>query len=327
MWPNGISLVSEAWPKISRPVLAGAIGTAANVGILCFALLTLAIHIDIDSWRWTFLVGGSPIILGIFCWFAVPESPQWLSVSQQPSEAENSGKPGITEIFSKPILKTTIIGILCGAIPLFGGWGVSNWSIAWSSQVGDSEKTATSRDSTNTQDDADGEQQETKSQAVKPKKDPTLKSWTTISRSLPGSISSLLGGFLAAFLGRKRTYFCLSFCALICTQVLFRLPSPDHDYFQIVNGCLGFFSGFFFGWLPLCLPEMFPTRLRSTGAGVSFNFGRILTAVGVLVSAFALKRLFEGQYATVGQITGFVYAFGMILVFFMPDSSHKQLDD
>ena len=33
MWPNGIALVSEAWPNIARPVLAGAIGTAANVGI------------------------------------------------------------------------------------------------------------------------------------------------------------------------------------------------------------------------------------------------------------------------------------------------------
>ena len=327
MWPNGISLVSEAWPKISRPVLAGAIGTAANVGILCFALLTLTVLIDLNSWRWTFLVGGAPLILGVYTWLVVPESPKWIAVNQQSLASENIGKPGMGEIFSKPILKTTILGILCGTIPLFGGWGVSNWASAWSSEIGDSKKVAASSDSTDGATKTATDEQQPKSSSTNSKANPTLKSWTTISRSLPGSISSLLGGFLAAYLGRKRVYFCLSLGALICTQILFRLPSPNHEYFQLVNGCLGFFSGFFFGWLPLCLPEMFPTRLRATGAGVSFNFGRILTAIGVLVSAFALKELFEGQYATVGQITGFVYALGMILVFFMPDFSPKQLDD
>ena len=90
---------------------------------------------------------------------------------------------------------------------------------------------------------------------------------------------------------------------------------------------LGFFSGFFFGWLPLCLPELFPTRVRSTGAGVSFNWGRILTGIGVLVSAALLKDQFQGRYADVGKITGFVYAIGIVVILLAPVSAERDLGD
>jgi hypothetical protein len=84
------------------------------------------------------------------------------------------------------------------------------------------------------------------------------------------------------------------------------------------------FSGFYFGWLPLCLPEMFPTRVRSTGAGVSFNFGRIITAFGVLGGAM-LVNSFGGDYARIGQITSLIYALGVVVILFAPDTSKTGL--
>ncbi len=311
MWPNGIALVSEAWPNISRPFLAGAIGTAANVGILLFATMTLYIHVTPETWRWTMLFGLAPAVLGVFAWFCVPESPRWLALRERSEENE---KPrlavGMSEVFRPPLLKVTVIGILLGAVPLFGGWGVSNWATAWASENAETSKS-----------EEHNETEETK------KQDPTLKSWSVIYRSLPGSISSLLGGAVAMLLGRRRFYFILCLCALVCTQFLFRLDSPTDEGFKIWMGLLGFFSGFFFGWLPLCLPELFPTRVRSTGAGVSFNFGRILTTIGVLASAFMLKAWLKGSYTTVGQICGLVYAVGLIVIWFAPVSESTELED
>ena len=320
MWPNGIALLSEAWPTISRPFLAGAIGAAANVGILCFALSTIVLEVSSDDWRWTFLVGASPVVLGILSLLLVPESPRWLALRQQHpagSDAKLDGpqKAGLAEVFRPPILKLTILGILLGTIPLFGGWGVSNWATAWASEVGD------------TQND-----------------DATLKSVTVIARSLPGSLSSLLGGALAFWLGRRRSYFLLSLGALICTQFLFR-ANPGGDgaivlfelpllgqtvevtVFLAWMAGLGFFSGFFFGWLPYCLPELFPTRVRATGAGVSFNWGRILTAIGVLATAAVLKQALQGKYDVVGQYTGLIYVLGMVVVWFIPSPSEKSPDE
>lgn len=312
MWPNGIALVSEAWPNISRPFLAGAIGTAANVGILLFAVLTCGWLITDDNWRWTLYLGGSPVVLGLFVLAAVPESPRWLALQRQASgldldrggtdQASPAGAWSLPEIFRPPLLRTTLIGITLGTVPLFGGWGSSNWANAWASQVGD--RTATA--------------------AVK--SDPTLKSRVMIARSLPGSISSLLGGALAMLIGRRLFYGLISCAALFSAQYLFWALEPNDPQFLFWTAALGLFSGFYFGWLPLCLPEMFPTRVRSTGAGVSFNFGRIITAIGVLGAAM-LVNYFGGNYARIGQITSLIYAIGVVVILFAPDTSKTDLAD
>ena len=308
VWPNAISLLTEAWPDVSRPMLAGVLGTAVNVGILCFASLTMFWYVTEDDWRWTLLLGASPMFVGVYAWFMLPESPRWLAVQ---GADESVTKVTAGEIFRPPILRITIIGILLGTIPLFGGWGVSNWAAAWASEVGDRQD-ATARGA---------------DPGPSTQSDPTLKSRAVIYRSLPGSIASLFGGALASWIGRKRTYFLLCLGCFLCTQMLFRVEDPSQDEFLFWMGALGLFSGFFFGWLPLCLPELFPTRVRSAGAGVSFNWGRILTGIGVLASAMALKQIFEGQYADVGLICGYVYVIGTVVILFAPDTSRSGLED
>ena len=89
---------------------------------------------------------------------------------------------------------------------------------------------------------------------------------------------------------------------------------------------LGLVSTIYFGWLPLYLPELFPTHARATGAGVSFNFGRILTAVGVL-GAGAITAAFNDDYARAGSITTLIYAVGMIVILFAPDTTKRRLED
>src|SRR5262249_4570370 len=89
---------------------------------------------------------------------------------------------------------------------------------------------------------------------------------------------------------------------------------------------LGFFSGIYFGWLPLFLPELFPTRIRSTGSGVSFNFGRIVTAATILATGVLIK-VFEGDYARIGRVTSLIFAVGLVVIWFAPDTSRNELAD
>ncbi|MCA9142689.1 MAG: MFS transporter [Planctomycetaceae bacterium] len=295
MWPNGIALVSEAWPNISRPFLAGAIGTAANFGIMLLSGIASWKPVTVDDWHWIMWFGATPFALGLLVLFAVPESPHWLALGNGKGDGTKPKLAGIGEIFKRPLLATTLLGIALGTIPLFGGWGCSNWAMPWAADVGT----------------------------------PELKAHLSLARSLPGTISSLLGGGIAMLIGRRRAYFLASLGSLVSAQVLFLCLTPDGDHFWFIFwfASLGFFSGFFFGWLPLCLPELFPTRVRATGAGVSFNWGRIATAVGVVASGELLRTVFHGNYSQVGSITGLIYVAGMVVIVFTPDTSQRTLQE
>ena len=89
---------------------------------------------------------------------------------------------------------------------------------------------------------------------------------------------------------------------------------------------LGFVGVTYFGWLPLYLPELFPTRVRSTGTGVTFNSGRILAAASTLAAGVWI-RVYDIDYARVGMITGLVYVLGMVVICFAPDTTAQRLED
>jgi hypothetical protein len=132
-------------------------------------------------------------------------------------------------------------------------------------------------------------------------------------------LGSAAGGWLADSLGRRTAYFLISLAALLLNFSLFQWFTPADSAFPWLVFGLGLVSTTYFGWLPLCLPELFPTRVRATGAGVAYNFGRFLTAAGVL-GAGELMRLFGGDYARVGAATSWIYGLGMVVILFAPDT-------
>lgn len=307
MWPNGVALVSEAWTTMSRPLVAGVIGTSANIGILLLSTIAANQRITPQEWRWVLLIAASPVVLGLSALVAVPESPRWLATRRgsgggspdgQPKNETPSRPAGIGEVFRPDLLKVTLIGITLATIPMFGGWGSANWMVAWA--------------------DAAGE-------AADPP-NPFLKAHVNQSRAITGIIGSLLGGWIASFVGRRRTYLVVSICALGIAEYTFWFLEPTAQSFLLWVSALGFFSGIYFGWLPLFLPELFPTRVRSTGAGVSFNFGRILTAITVFATG-ALTQLFHSNYALIGRMTSLVFLLGIPAICLAPDTSRKQLTD
>lgn len=283
-WPNGIALAAETWEDVSKPVLAGVIGTAANVGLVLMGLVAVVYRITPDSWRWVMLLGGAPFLLGVATLLFVRESPAWLTSRQATTAAVGP----LREVFRPPLLSLTLLGIVLGTIPLFGGWGCTNWLIPWADRVG-------------------------------AYADPSLKAWTQVYRSTGAAVTSLLGGWVAATVGRKSSYFLFSLSSLAIGQYIYRALTPHDPQFAWWALLLGGATGFYFGWLPLCLPELFPTRVRSTGGGVTFNFGRILTAAGVLTTGW-LSSLpyFNGDYGKIGSITSLIFALGLVAIWFLP---------
>lgn len=291
MWPTGVSLASEAWSGVSRPLLAGVLGTAANVGIVAMGVVSWKMrHVTADDWRWVMLVGAIPVVLGVLVWMLVPESPNWLAARGTGDVRKTS--PPLGTVFRPPLLSRTILGVSLGIIPMLGGWGATQWMVMWS-------------------------------EAVAPITNPEEKAFTVVMRAAGGTIGSLIGGWIANQLGRRTTYFVISLASWALCEYIYLALNPRTDAsFNTWVFAVGFVTTIFFGWLPLYLPELFPTAARATGTGVSFNFGRIATAFGVLWTGW-LVGYFHENYALAGSLISLIYAAGMLVILFAPDTTKQ----
>lgn len=321
-WPNAVALVSEAWPSASRPLLAGIMGTAANFGFVLLGLIGYAFPITGDQWRWVLLVGASPLILAGWILWQVPESARWLAAYRESKDKAKAGQSPLVEVFRPPLVTRTLIGIALGAIPVVGTAANANWVVPWRDQF-ESRRALPDASAATTQIDNAASTAATPKANTTPRKgDPRQKAKTQIIRSSGAIFGSLLGGFIASIVGRRLTYFLISLCTFATSSWLFSQLTPDHPYFDAFVFLLGFFGVTYFGWLPLFLPELFPTHVRSTGAGISFNTGRLLAAIVVLVAALRID-LFAGDYAQVGFWSGMIYVLGMIIIWFAPRTELK----
>jgi MFS family permease len=305
VWPNAVALVGEAWANTSRPFLAGLLGAAANVGFVLLGVIGYYFPITENAWRWTFLVAASPAVVGLLILAFVAESPRWLD-SQISSSLDGKAVSSLREVLRPPLLSRTILGVTLGAIPVVGSAANANWLIPWTDQA--------------------AAQHAHDSGSVAAKPDSRSKAKTQITRSGGAVFGSLLGGLIASILGRRVSYFLISLGALTVSSCIFAQLDPLHPYFQLFVFLLGFIGITYFGWLPLFLPELFPTRVRSTGTGISFNTGRVVAALVVLSAGFLLEQ-FAGDYARVGLWSGMIYALGMIVIWFVPRRTTERLED
>jgi len=346
-WPNAVALVAEACPSASRPLLAGLLGTAANFGFVLLGVIGLCFEITESSWRWVLLVGASPLMIGLWILAVVPESSKWLAARKTLAERVAAGVgaasgigtspairgSSIAEVFRPPLLYRTLLGIGLGAIPVIGTAANANWVVPWTDQVA-AQRQATEQkaDEVQRQSEADSKPGESSSNRTaataekRSKPNSRQKAWTMITRSSGAILGSLIGGLIASLVGRRLSYFLISLCTFAVSSWLFSQLTPEHPHFSVFTFLLGFFGVTYFGWLPLFLPELFPTHVRSTGSGISFNSGRIIAAIVVIFVGLRMNQ-FQGDYATIGFWTGMIYVIGMILIWFAPRREYKTLED
>lgn len=316
VWPNAVALAAECWPDKSRPVIAGLMGAAINGGILMLSQIARTWHITPESWRWIFQIAAIPGVLGLLVLFALPESPLWLAASSNRRESaltsppESRSRPAsaatkvmerrassapLRELFRPPFLRLTVIGILLGSIPMVGAWAASKWMIPWADKVGGATEAG-------------------------------YKAVTQGWWALGAVLGSFFGAQIAAWLGRRRAYALISFGATALTLLMFLGTAPLRASFLPIVFAQGFVATLFFGWLPLYLPELFPTRVRAAGSGIAYNVGRFATAGGVL-AAGGLFAAVGGSYPKVGATCGLIYALGLLVIWWAPDTTDKTLQD
>jgi MFS transporter, SHS family, sialic acid transporter len=289
-WGLGVALVMESWSNKSRPALAGILGAAANIGFFICAIIGLSV--GGLSWRYILLIGIIPAITVLFMLFGVREPEAWRK------SKERGEKPDLKVLWQPGLRYKTVMGCFISSIVVLGTWGVFQWIPTW----------------VNTMPNVVGNAAHE-------------RAFTQMFMAIGQIAGAFAGGFIAEWIGRRKSYAIYCLGSLIASIALYATVKEYGPTLWIMAAVAGVFSTAFFGWLPLYLPELFPTRIRATGEGITYNFGRILAAVLVFAGTGNLVAHFHGSFAKAGAVMALVYVVGLILIWFMPETKGQKLPD
>ena len=288
-WSLGVALVMECWPEERRPILAGVIGAAANFGYALVGAITWIVPVRPDSWRWVMLAGATPALLALLITLFVPESERWKkSVTAQPARP-------LRILFGPGLWKTTLLAIGVASVALIGTWGSVQWMPLWADQMAG-------------------------------KALPHAKGITMFAQSIGAVGGCFVGPWIGSRAGRRPAYFALCVASLVSCSVVFRQVSSFGAGFIVGAFVVGAATAAFYGWLPLYLPELFPTRARATGQGLSYNAGRVLAALGALTQG-QLVAHYQGSYARAGAVVTLIYLAGMGLIWLGRETKGQPLPE
>lgn len=282
-WAVGASLLSETWPKRWRPWIAAVLQTGVNVGVL-LAVFANVLMADQPP-RYLFLVGILPALLVLWIRRAVPESEEWHA-----AKAKNV-EPPLSDLFHGKVRRTTVLVMVVCAASLTAHWAFMFWH-----------------------------QQHLRNLPEVLEMSAQAKNSLASKAMYMVIVSSIIGNFAAAFIARfigfRKTiaFMCIGyFVAMFGTYVVPREQSSLIYWLAVP----GFFQGLF-ALFTMYLPPLFPTLLRTTGAGFSYNIGRIVAAAGTV---------FFGLFSTVGDYrmtlfyASFLFVPAAIMAFFLPELS------
>jgi len=324
-WALGVALVMEVWPEKHRPLLAGVIGAAANVGFALIAVIGLLIEVTTESWRWIALVGAAPALMTFFMRMHVPESERWLETKRTRAPTNPLG-----EVIRPPLLRSTVLAMLLASVALIGTWGSVQWLPLWADKMAQEQSVAAARAEYAGRADAGGAETQAREAEIqgraKELKDNNAKAYTLITSALGAVVGCVLGGWFGGRIARRHGYSLLCLLSLLTCAWLFRGTSAYDGTFLILTFVVGGITAAFYGWFPLYLPELFPTRVRATGQGLAFNAGRIFAAAGALQMGWLMQQ-FDGDYGKAGGVITLVYGVGLVIIWFAPETKGRALPE
>jgi MFS family permease len=204
-----------------------------------------------------------------------------------------------------PTVRRMLLAACLSGVALLGTWGSLQWAASWADQLTQGAQHA--------------------------------KEHTQIVLAIGAIIGTLLAALMGDWFGRRPAYALLCLLSLGSIYLLFQTNSAYGPMFLLSAGLAGGATASFYGWLPLYLPELFPTRVRATGQGFGYNFGRILAAVGALQTG-NLLGLFQKDVTIAGMTfphgyplactaMSLIYLVGVAIIWLAPETRGRPLPE
>ncbi|HWP43705.1 MAG TPA: MFS transporter, partial [Blastocatellia bacterium] len=314
-WAAGAALVAEVWPDRLRARAGAILQSAAAFGYFFAAVINL--YAGVLSWRYVFLVGALPAIFVLFIRLMVKEPEAWVEVRDRRKLAKAAGGASVSrekaaselsaftlrQLFGPSMIRDTLVASSLAFVVLLALWGATMWIPAATREIAAASAPVMS--------DADMQRYLTEQ-----------ASYAIMLLNAGSLFGYVLFGPLADRFGRRKAFLFYLAGGVILFPVTFLLTSSLTQVFILVP-LVGFFTLGITSGFPIYLPELFPTHVRTTGVGFCYNFGRIFTAGGVLITGQLVG--FFGSTAKAASAVSLIYILGMFLLIFARETRGSRL--
>ena len=308
-WAAGAAMVAEVVPEKRRVEAGALLYTAAPVGLFLATIITFQIQgvyfkgSPEVAWRYVFLFGLVPAIVAFLVRLCVKEPERWESV------ASKAAPPQLRELFAPKYRMITISGFLMALVALITWWSCNAFLPVVATGLAVQAAAGLDRAAASA----------------------LTESWKATagnSFNLGGLIGTLLTVPASKILGRRVMFTIYFLASAVSVLAAFGLPMDPHTrlymYFPIGLSVFGVFGAFTY-----YLPELYPTRLRGTGAGFCYNAGRMIAAIGPFIVGSVAAR---GSGALGGALqvlfyVGFVPLAGLLVMPWVLETRDKPLAD
>ncbi len=290
-WAAGAVLMGETIRAEFRGRAVGSVQSAWAVGwgaAVVLQAITFSLLPEDLAWRAMFALGFLPALLLIYVRRHI-EEPE-IAKAARAQLAKEDKSPSILEIFKPELLKTTVLASLLTMGAQGGYYAITTWVPTF---------LKTERKLT------------------------VIGSTGYLSLLILGSfVGFLFGAWMADRYGRRKLFITFSIGA-ICLVLAYTQWEITNEMMLWLGFPLGFFASGYFSGLGAFLTELFPTRLRGSGQGFCYNFGR-----GMCALFPALVGYFSSQYGLAAAIAVFaVIAYGVFLAaaLLLPETRGREL--
>jgi MFS family permease len=292
---------SERWLKAKHHGAVSHWALRDMLGVLVGASgPLLIIYLWANDIDWRLRVAGS--LLG-FCIALAGYTYPVLRYLQRSRAAMPAGAPRWQTTLGRMLLGACLSGVA-----LIGTWASVQHAPSWADQLVDREMA----------NEPAGERAEARSQA---------RAFTQMALAIGAIVGTVAAALMGNAIGRRVTYMLLCLASLFSALAFFQWNDRFGTQFLLMGFLAGGLTASFYGWLPLYLPELFPTTVRATGQGFSYNFGRILAAIGALQTGYLMKEVFDDNFPEACSILSLVYLAGIVIIWFAPETRGKPLPD
>ena len=257
-WATGASLVAETWPAEHRGKALGLMQSAWAIGYAAAALVN-AVVLPPFGWRAVFFAGVIPALLVFWIRRSVAESPLWLA-----RRATAGHRTALRPILFGGRARLTWTIAAMNAATMFGWWGLFSWVPAYLGRPIEDGGAGLS----------------------------LVRSSLWIVLMQTGMwLGYVSFGFISDRFGRRRTYVTYLIVAGLLVPVY--ATTRDPGWLLLLGPAVAFFGTGYFSGFGAVTAEIFPTSVRATAQGLTYNLGRGVSAlapytVGVLAATHGL---------------------------------------